>query len=94
MADWQKNKNWPWNQIGIGDPGALEVPDSIGGPWRTRTSDPLIKRRTGGLSLSIPIHQISALYAIRGGRRIRKNPAESPENRQRGVSKVLSFSGH
>ena len=31
----------PESQIGhSGDP---EVPDSIGGPWRTRTSDPLIK---------------------------------------------------
>jgi len=26
-----------------GTPDVLEVPDSIGGPWRTRTSDPLIK---------------------------------------------------
>src|SRR3990170_2988849 len=25
-----------------GTPDLLEVPDSIGGPWRTRTSDPLI----------------------------------------------------
>ena len=27
-----------------GTPAAAEVPDSNGGPWRTRTSDPLIKR--------------------------------------------------
>ena len=26
-----------------GTSSALEVPDSVGGPWRTRTSDPLIK---------------------------------------------------
>jgi len=34
-----------WNQNEIGDPGALEVPDLVGGPSRTRTLDPLIKRR-------------------------------------------------
>jgi len=28
----------------IGHSGDAEVPDPIGGPWRTRTSDPLIKR--------------------------------------------------
>ena len=37
-----------WNQTGqkseIGHSGNPGVPDSIGGPWRTRTSDPLIKR--------------------------------------------------
>ena len=32
-----------WNQNEIGDSGAPEVPDSIGGPSRTRTVDPLIK---------------------------------------------------
>jgi hypothetical protein len=32
-----------WNQNEIGDPGALEVPDRVGGPSRTRTLDPLIK---------------------------------------------------
>ena len=26
-----------------GTPDIPEVPDSVGGPWRTRTSDPLIK---------------------------------------------------
>jgi hypothetical protein len=39
--------NQIWNQIApkqqIGHPGAPEVPDSIGGPSRTRTLDPLIK---------------------------------------------------
>jgi hypothetical protein len=39
--------NQIWNQTGlkseIGHSGDSEVPDSIGGPWRTRTSDPLIK---------------------------------------------------
>jgi hypothetical protein len=39
--------NQIWNQPGqknqIGHSGDSEVPDSIGGPWRTRTSDPLIK---------------------------------------------------
>jgi hypothetical protein len=43
-----------WNQSGpkgqIGHPGAPEVPDLIGGPSRTRTLDPLIKRRAGILS--------------------------------------------
>jgi hypothetical protein len=37
-----------WNQTGqesqIGHSGDSEVPDSIGGPSRTRTLDPLIKR--------------------------------------------------
>jgi integrase len=32
-----------WNQKEIGDSGAPEVPDLIGGPSRTRTLDPLIK---------------------------------------------------
>jgi hypothetical protein len=32
-----------WNQNETGDPGALEVPDCVGGPSRTRTLDPLIK---------------------------------------------------
>jgi hypothetical protein len=27
----------------MGTPAVLEVPIVIGGPWRTRTSDPLIK---------------------------------------------------
>ena len=36
----------PKNQIGhSGDP---EVPDSSGGPWRTRTSDPLITNLKAG----------------------------------------------
>jgi hypothetical protein len=26
-----------------GAPDAPEAPDEVGGPWRTRTSDPLIK---------------------------------------------------
>ena len=26
-----------------GAPDALEAPEKLGGPWRTRTSDPLIK---------------------------------------------------
>ena len=42
-----------WNQIWdhtgqksqIGHSGDSEVPDSIGGPWRTLTSDPLLKSR-------------------------------------------------
>ena len=41
--------NQIWNQIDpkqqIGHSGDAEVPDSIGGPSRTRTLDPLIKRR-------------------------------------------------
>ena len=41
--------NQIWNQPGlksrIGHSGDSEVPDSIGGPSRTRTLDPLIKRR-------------------------------------------------
>ena len=28
-----------------GAPDILEAPEKIGGPWRTRTSDPLIKSR-------------------------------------------------
>ena len=32
-----------WNQNEIGDPDVPEVPDSFGGPSRTRTVDPLIK---------------------------------------------------
>ena len=32
-----------WNQNAIGHSGAPEVADSIGGPSRTRTLDPLIK---------------------------------------------------
>jgi integrase len=32
-----------WNQNEIGDSGVSEVPDSTGGPSRTRTLDPLIK---------------------------------------------------
>jgi hypothetical protein len=39
--------NQIWNHIGqkseIGHSGDSEVPVVIGGPWRTRTSDPLIK---------------------------------------------------
>ena len=33
----------PGQKSEIGHPGDPEVPDPIGGPWRTRTSDPLIK---------------------------------------------------
>jgi hypothetical protein len=32
-----------WNQKQSATPGAMEVADSSGGPWRARTSDPLIK---------------------------------------------------
>ena len=33
----------PWHQTPSGTPNALEVPDVIGEPWRSRTSNLLIK---------------------------------------------------
>jgi integrase len=46
-----------------GAPDTLEAPEKIGGPWRTRTSDPLIKRRLGVLSLVVLSHHKSAVSA-------------------------------
>ena len=43
-----------WNQKReSGTPGALEVPDDVGGPSRTRTLDPLIKRRRSFVPLIV-----------------------------------------
>jgi len=47
----------------IGHPGDPEVADLIGGPSRTRTLDPLIKRRSSPASPQIPIRQKSATCA-------------------------------
>ncbi len=53
-----------WNRTHeSGTPGSLEVPDSFGGPSRTRTLDPLIKRRVGLVSRVVLNHHKSATCA-------------------------------
>ncbi len=48
-----------WNQNEIGEPRVAQLPDSIGGPSRTRTLDPLIKGRQSVVSLIVPDHHKS-----------------------------------
>ena len=47
-----------------GASGVPETPDCVGGPSRTRTLDPLIKRRLGLVSLFVLSHHKSAVYAM------------------------------
>jgi len=47
-----------------GTSGVLEVPVTTGGPSRTRTVDPLIKRRLGLTSLVILKHHKSVVSAV------------------------------
>ena len=48
----------------------------------------LAKDSLGLASLVVLNHQKSTVFAAEPGRRIPQNPAGSPRNRQRGVSKV------
>ena len=56
-----------WHRLGTerssGAPDAPEAPEPIGGPSRTRTLDPLIKRRLGVVSRAVPAFQKSLTYA-------------------------------